>query len=282
MKGIEMLGRIFRQGSVAFSKHAQISILSETYSNRRTETGGILLGHELDGRWYVVESIDPGLKVRREAAYFEYDQEYVNHLFKTRSRLYAKGLELLGLWHRHPGSFNSFSGTDMETHKAFLEKAPERGILSCLVNLAPEFRLTAYNVTKNLQCRLIRNVRHGDGEIPKEMLEFKAPEDIEDRNLPIVERILDETDRELEALSGIEGCRTEIRASGGRILISMKPEGDLKGDAQVKGLADRFDAEFFVKKNRVFCLCRGKEQAYRFGCVEKMMKGEKHGSGKKK
>ncbi len=36
---------------------------------------------------------------------FEYDQPYVQHLINKVAAIYQERLELIGLWHRHPGSF---------------------------------------------------------------------------------------------------------------------------------------------------------------------------------
>lgn len=99
---------------VVFSERAFISILVETQEKIKTETGGVFLGYRKGDIWYVIESIDPGPNSVFQTAYFEYDQAYINHLINKVSRLYATQLDLIGLWHRHPGSFDSFSGTTME------------------------------------------------------------------------------------------------------------------------------------------------------------------------
>ena len=91
---------------VVFTERAYISVLSETAEKIHTETGGIFLGYREGDIWHIVESIDPGPKSVFEVAYFEYDQKYVNHLSQKIARLYNRPLELLGLWHRHPGSFD--------------------------------------------------------------------------------------------------------------------------------------------------------------------------------
>lgn len=131
---------------VIFSARAYAALVSEVLDEVRTETGGVLLGYWDDGTWQVVESIDPGPSSRFEVAYFEYDQDYVNHLINKVSRIYDKQLDLIGLWHRHPGSFDRFSATDDETNLkyAFLSK---HGAISALVNIDPHFRLTVYQVT---------------------------------------------------------------------------------------------------------------------------------------
>lgn len=134
---------------VVFTERAYISLLSETAEKIHTETGGIFLGYRDGDIWHIVESIDPGPKSVFEVAYFEYDQKYVNHLSQKIARLYNRPLELLGLWHRHPGSFDQFSGTDDGTNKRYASLHKD-GAISALVNIDPEFRLTVFHVEKPL------------------------------------------------------------------------------------------------------------------------------------
>lgn len=135
-----------RKPKAIFSARAYAALLSEVLDEVRTETGGVLLGYWDDGIWQVVESIDPGPSSRFEVAYFEYDQDYVNHLINKVSRIYDKQLDLIGLWHRHPGSFDGFSATDDETNLKYASSS-KRGAVSALVNIDPHFRLTVYQVT---------------------------------------------------------------------------------------------------------------------------------------
>lgn len=134
-----------KEPSVVISRRAYASILAETLEKAHTETGGILLGYHHEDTWYVVESVDPGPRSVFEIAYFEYDQGYVNHLINKISRLYGQQLDLLGLWHRHPGSFDRFSGTDDETNTNFA-LVNDFGAISGLVNIDPVFRMTFYCV----------------------------------------------------------------------------------------------------------------------------------------
>ena len=122
------------------------ALLVETREKIATETGGVFLGKYLNGIWYVVETIDPGPKAIFKAAYFEYDQDYINHLINKISRLYSQQLDLVGLWHRHPGSLDSFSMTDDGTNSKYAELSPS-GAISGLVNIDPVFRLTMYHVS---------------------------------------------------------------------------------------------------------------------------------------
>ena len=152
---------------IIFTDRAYVSILAETAEKIQTETGGIFLGYRRGEIWYVMESIDPGPKSTFEIAYFEYDYKYVNHLSNKIARLYKKPLEILGLWHRHPGSFDQFSGTDDGTNKKFasLNKA---GAISALVNIDPEFRLTVFHVGTPLSYARVPYAV-GDALLPEEI-----------------------------------------------------------------------------------------------------------------
>lgn len=131
---------------VIFSKRAMTALLVETREKIATETGGVFLGKYLNGIWYVVETIDPGPRAIFKTAYFEYDQDYINHLINKISRLYSQQLDLVGLWHRHPGSLDSFSMTDDGTNSKYAELSSS-GAISGLVNIDLAFRLTMYHVS---------------------------------------------------------------------------------------------------------------------------------------
>lgn len=156
---------------VVFSERAFISVLVETQEKIKTETGGVFLGYRKGDIWYVIESIDPGPNSVFQTAYFEYDQAYINHLINKVSRLYATQPDLIGLWHRHPGSFDSFSGTDDGTNTKYAE-LNEQGAISALVNIDPHFRLTMYSVTLPLKYERIKYIV-GDSYIPRDLLEKK-------------------------------------------------------------------------------------------------------------
>jgi len=131
---------------IIFSKKAYLSLVLEVRGKISTETGGVLLGGISSDCFHVVETLDPGPKSIFQVAYFEYDTEYVNHLATKVSRQYINSLKTIGLWHRHPGSFDVFSGTDDSTNAQFA-KLNQEGAVSLLVNIDPNFRLTCYHVT---------------------------------------------------------------------------------------------------------------------------------------
>ncbi len=165
---------------VVLSSQAYLAIVAETFAHLDTETGGIFLGKILDDVWYVLETLDPGYgNISRRVSYFEYDVEYVTHLANVRARLYKNGLKLIGLWHRHPGSFDRFSATDDETHLRYTNQNPQ-GAISALVNLDPYFRITMYHIAPPLQYSKVQDIVVGDSHIPNELLSLKTDKDFMD------------------------------------------------------------------------------------------------------
>lgn len=162
---------------VVFSDRAYAAVLAETTEKISTETGGLFLGAVEDGVWYIVETIDPGPKSIFEVAYFEYDQQYTQHLINKIANLYEKRLSLIGLWHRHPGSFDVFSGTDDGTNTKYAAMRQE-GAISALVNVDPKFRLTVYHVGQ--PCRYERiGYQVGNDLIPDYYLRLRPAESYE-------------------------------------------------------------------------------------------------------
>ena len=155
--------------TIFISDRAYADIVNETLQNARTETGGILLGARVADSWYVVESLDPGPLSILRPAYFEYDHKYVNHLANKVRKRYKAGLRLLGLWHRHPGSLDTFSSVDDSTHQSYLTQCSGSAI-SGLINIDPYFRITFYEVTGSpMEYRSVP-VQLGDRHIPQQYL----------------------------------------------------------------------------------------------------------------
>lgn len=157
-----------------FSNRAYLAIITETHEKIKTETGGVFLGRYENGCWYVVEALDPGPKSIFQAAYFEYDRNYTEHLINKIARLYQSKLTLIGLWHRHPGSFDQFSSTDDGTNSDYARLNPA-GAISALVNIDPKFRITPYHVAKPLKYTRVK-YRVGDDLIPEHLMQLKKPE----------------------------------------------------------------------------------------------------------
>lgn len=166
---------------VVFSNKAYNAIIRESFDKDPDETGGILLGHILDnGVWIVMEVLPPGIQCIFERAYFEYDDAFVNYLAQSVANQYRVPLDLLGLWHRHPGSMDVFSTTDDGTNASFARQN-RNGVISGLVNIDPRFRLTMYH----MDCPAGEetgwrrpyyekvDVEVGDDIIPKEYFELR-------------------------------------------------------------------------------------------------------------
>lgn len=130
---------------VVLSNRAYSQIYSETYSKIRTETGGLLLGHFENGVWYVVEASDPGINATFTTSYHEGDDVYENHICGVISRMYKHPLVFLGMWHRHPGSLDVFSGTDDQTNYKYAESAGN-GCISALVIYRDSCTLVGTNI----------------------------------------------------------------------------------------------------------------------------------------
>lgn len=128
---------------VVLSNRAYSAMCSNVAYHNPNETGGVFLGQRHNGVWYVVEATDPGMKAKHARHTHEMDEDYVNYLYRQLRRMYRIPLDLLGLWHRHPGSFDRFSSTDMETNADYAEVIGD-GTVSLLVNVDPNIRLTCY------------------------------------------------------------------------------------------------------------------------------------------
>lgn len=158
--------------TVIFSDKAYNAIIDETFRKDPIETGGILLGHVLDnGLWVVMEVIPPGIDSVHQYAYFEYDEKFVNYLAESIATKYENKLELLGLWHRHPGSMDAFSGTDDGTNRIFAGLR-SCGAISGLVNVDPNFRLTMRHVSNPLHYEIV-DVEVGDDLIPEDYFKLR-------------------------------------------------------------------------------------------------------------
>lgn len=159
---------------VVFSDRAYAAVMAETTEKIQTETGGLFLGTVDNDTWYVIEAIDPGPKSIFEVAYFEYDQKYTQHLINKIANLYDEKLQLIGLWHRHPGAFDIFSTTDNGTNAKYSQMR-SCGAISALVNIDPKFRLTMYHVGQPCRYSKIAYVV-GNDLIPDKYLRLKTPQ----------------------------------------------------------------------------------------------------------
>jgi proteasome lid subunit RPN8/RPN11 len=179
---------------VVFSNKAYNAIIRESFDKNPVETGGILLGHILEnGVWIVMEVLPPGLNSVFEYAYFEYDTEFVNYLAQSVANQYKIPLDLLGLWHRHPGGMDVFSTTDDGTNITFA-RLNSQGVISGLVNIDPQFRLTMYHLAHQTTHSYKRplyekvEIEIGDDIIPDEYFELRYYSGEESEKHPSISR----------------------------------------------------------------------------------------------
>lgn len=158
---------------VIFTQRAFNSIVTEVIDKHPIETGGILIGYVLDnGAWIVVENIPPGYqKTIHRQSYFEYDTDFVNYLSNVVALQYKGNLQVLGLWHRHPGSMDVFSHTDDGTNVKFAAGS-QCGAISALVNCDPQMRITMYHVSPSGEYEQIEWYVDDGETIPAEFLEL--------------------------------------------------------------------------------------------------------------
>lgn len=169
---------------VIFSQRAFNAIVTETLDKDPIETGGIFLGYILDnGAWVVIENIPPGDNATHRQAYFEYDVGFVNYLSNVVAKQYQGNLQLLGLWHRHPGSMDFFSNTDDGTNLKFAQDR-ECGAVSALVNCDSRMRITMYAVSQHGDYTPIPWYVDDGQTIPERMLTLRF---ISEDDLPIVD-----------------------------------------------------------------------------------------------
>lgn len=173
-----------RCNKVVLSDRAFIQIFNESRARIQTETGGLLLGHFDKGVWYVVEASDPGINAKFFGSYHEGDDVYENHVCGVISRTYKYPLVFLGMWHRHPGSLDTFSGTDDGTNYKYAGSAGN-GCISAIVNYDPDFRITFYYVEQGGAPHVLYtcvDVEVGNDKfaIP-EMMQIASVQDVMDR-----------------------------------------------------------------------------------------------------
>lgn len=164
---------------IVLSDKAYASIISEVLRNGKNETGGVLVGRIYRRIWYVVDTVDSGMETTNRTDYFVWDRDYVNHVAQRISAQYEYPLTILGFWHRHPGSMDFFSPTDINTIQSNLTDAAN-GLLSMLVNIDPDLRMTFYWCYGSRIMKI--NYDHGNEYFIPEFLKAASPEALIQRN----------------------------------------------------------------------------------------------------
>ena len=163
---------------VILTEKVHKKIVAETLSYGADETGGVLIGYIYQGQWFVTDMIDAGRlqDTTHTRSFFVYDEGYVNHQLAKQSMVYKYPPSFLGFFHRHPGSLDTFSLPDECTMKTHCDMNGN-GIISMLVNIDPELRMTFYYVGKD---DALYNVEYevSDEKIPEGFLELASYDEL--------------------------------------------------------------------------------------------------------
>lgn len=137
---------------VVLSPLAWALMISQSYLNNPNETGGALLGYRDGTTVHVTVALPSGPRSQASPVMLKYNEEFQNYVFGVITELMGEKGGLLGLWHRHPGSLDRFSGVDAVAHEQFGKVLNGVGVISLLINLdGPEGapRVTGYFVDTN-------------------------------------------------------------------------------------------------------------------------------------
>lgn len=137
---------------VVLSPLAWALMASQSYRNDPNETGGALLGYREGTTVFGTVALPSGPGCEASSTILRYDAEFQNYIFGVLGDILGEKGTLLGLWHRHPGSFDRFSGLDAVAHRQFGAVLDGGEVVSLLVNLdGPEGapRVTGYFVDTN-------------------------------------------------------------------------------------------------------------------------------------
>ena len=166
---------------VIMGSRAYATLIAEAYANGENETGGVFLGHVENGICYIVESTLPGYQALHERGLFKMNERFVNYVYRGQVRIFRKEPRLLGLWHRHPESFNRFSGHDDIMNRKFA-MAVGGGTLSFLLNFVPGPVITPYffDLADNKYYRTLLKVTDVD-LVQKGFLKLCGPETLKEK-----------------------------------------------------------------------------------------------------
>lgn len=118
---------------IIFSNTAYLQILLEVKKFCGIETGAILVGREVNGDYYVFESLDSGIHTQRSSIIFHRDNNYSEHLVDVVRAKYNNATAI-GFWHRHPNNYNQFSGEDRAAN-IDMARVLDKNIVSGLINI---------------------------------------------------------------------------------------------------------------------------------------------------
>jgi len=124
---------------IFMSLDAMESIRSEALKYGQFETGGLILGEKtmVRGAYSIMvkKATGPGDKSEHGTHYFKPNNEYYQDVL--RQELYRNSLIYIGEWHKHPGSFDQPSCTDLDTMKQITQDENTKDVLA-IIATTPE------------------------------------------------------------------------------------------------------------------------------------------------
>jgi integrative and conjugative element protein (TIGR02256 family) len=116
------------------------SIRKETLKFGQFETGGLLLGEKImvknDYSIILKKATGPGENSEHGTHYFKPNRDYYKKVLLQE--LYRNSIIYLGEWHKHPGSFDQPSCTDLETMKEITEDENSKDVLA-IIATTPDY-----------------------------------------------------------------------------------------------------------------------------------------------
>lgn len=168
---------------IIMSPRAQRTIYAESvfYGVRQQrETGGALAGVYSDGIWYIADAFEAGPSGEHTWGDVKLDEKYQSYRLDALKRVHG-GVNLIGLWHQHPGGLNVFSGDgngpDAKTNRRFAEAIGGRCI-SIIATTEREVVLHPYLVDINRKGErghpYYERLQYGVSDIPAKILCTKS------------------------------------------------------------------------------------------------------------
>jgi integrative and conjugative element protein (TIGR02256 family) len=102
--------------TIDISKDAYDTMINEIRNSNKIETGGILIGNQIDeDKTFVEIATEPGPKAIRKTNYFERDVEFCQEKLNTEFKKKGNKSVYIGEWHYHPFGNNKPSSIDLNS-----------------------------------------------------------------------------------------------------------------------------------------------------------------------
>ncbi len=135
------------------------AMISELESHPNAETGGVFIGKETNGDFWILDSVFPGPNSKHGNNSFEYDSDFLNYTINKLLKMYEDEIMVVGIWHQHLSGSSSFSVYDDIMNYKFVDKT-EKGIVSAIVNRKAGLDITFYYVDKKHEYQRIEYELH--------------------------------------------------------------------------------------------------------------------------